>query len=162
LGVLPMRDDPQPGEEIRFVFPGSPAEKAGLKAGDRIMKVAIGEVPPRPFVGRDALTQLLGRLNPTMELKLEVARKETKKTETIKVALGTPADAVPDSLPEPATHRKALSVPSPGSQSIEMAKPDTPPAPPAPRRRDNPKAKAKTEPKEAPKVAEKKTKKVPT
>jgi S1-C subfamily serine protease/predicted esterase len=159
LGVLPMRDDPLPGEEIRYVFPGSPAEKAGLKEGDRIMKVAIGEIPPRPFVGRDALTQLLGRLNPTMELKLEVARKETKKTETIKVALSTPADAVPDSLPEPATHKKALSMPSPGAQSIEMAKPDTPPAP---RRRDNPKAKAKTEPKEAPKVAEKKPKKVPT
>src|SRR5262245_45122909 len=32
LGILPMRDDPKLGVEIRHVFPKSPAEKAGLKA----------------------------------------------------------------------------------------------------------------------------------
>src|SRR5262249_28752833 len=30
LGVLPMRDDPKLGVDIRFVYPKSPAEKAGL------------------------------------------------------------------------------------------------------------------------------------
>lgn len=38
LGILPMRDDPRLGVEIRYVFPQSPADKAGLKAGDRIIK----------------------------------------------------------------------------------------------------------------------------
>ena len=33
LGVLPMRDDPEPGVQVRFVYPKSPAEAAGLKAG---------------------------------------------------------------------------------------------------------------------------------
>ena len=39
MGILPVRDDPEPGVEVRYVYPKSPAEKAGLKAGDRIMKV---------------------------------------------------------------------------------------------------------------------------
>lgn len=38
LGILPMRDDPKLGVEIRYVFPKSPADRAGLKAGDRILK----------------------------------------------------------------------------------------------------------------------------
>ena len=33
-----MRDDPKLGVEVRYVFEKSPAEKAGLKAGDRIVK----------------------------------------------------------------------------------------------------------------------------
>ena len=32
LGILPMRDDPEVGVEIRYVYPKSPAEMAGLKA----------------------------------------------------------------------------------------------------------------------------------
>src|SRR5581483_1320791 len=39
LGVLPVRDDPEPGEEVRYVYPKSPAEAAGIKPGDRIMKI---------------------------------------------------------------------------------------------------------------------------
>src|SRR5262249_29589851 len=38
LGVLPMRDAPKLGVELRFVSPNSPADKAGLKAGERIVK----------------------------------------------------------------------------------------------------------------------------
>ena len=45
LGILPMRDDPGPGVEVRYVYPKSPADAAGLKAGDRIMK--IGPREPR-------------------------------------------------------------------------------------------------------------------
>ena len=39
LGVLPLRDDPELGEEIRYVYPKAPRTKAGIKAGDRIMKI---------------------------------------------------------------------------------------------------------------------------
>lgn len=38
LGILPMRDDPKLGVEVRFVFDKSPASKAGIKAGDRVVK----------------------------------------------------------------------------------------------------------------------------
>ena len=38
LGILPMRDDPEAGVEVRYVYPAGPADVAGLKAGDRVMK----------------------------------------------------------------------------------------------------------------------------
>jgi S1-C subfamily serine protease len=51
LGILPMRDDPDAGVEVRYVYPNSPAAKAGIKQGDRIMKVGgtIGKQPPAAF-----------------------------------------------------------------------------------------------------------------
>ena len=109
LGILPMRDDPELGEEIRYVFLNSPAEAAGLKAGDRIMKLGVGEDPLAPFSGRDELTALLNHLQPGMEIQLEVNRKDSKKTETVKLTLGTLSELVPDKLPNEATHHKALA-----------------------------------------------------
>jgi len=110
LGVLPVRDDPELGEEIRYVFPKSPAEASGLKPGDRIMKVGLAGSPMQPFSGRDELTQVLDALQPGTELTLEIMRKGAKKPETVKVRLGVMSDEVPeDSLPEPATLKKALA-----------------------------------------------------
>jgi S1-C subfamily serine protease/predicted esterase len=109
LGILPMRDDPELGEEIRYVFPNGPAEAAGLKAGDRIMKLGVGEDPLTPFSGRDELTAMLNHLQPGMEIKLEVQRKESKKTESIKLTLGTLFETVPDKLSGEATLHKALA-----------------------------------------------------
>jgi S1-C subfamily serine protease/predicted esterase len=109
LGVLPMRDDPELGEELRYVFPKSPAEAAGLKVGDRIMKVTVPNVPAIPFSGRDELTAVLDQIPPGTELQLDVVRKESKKTETLKLTLGVMPDTVPDSLPEAASYKKALA-----------------------------------------------------
>jgi S1-C subfamily serine protease/predicted esterase len=108
LGILPLRDDPEPGEEIRYVFPDSPADKAGLKAGDRIMKIGQGATPPAAFTGRDQLTAKLNPIPPGTDVKLEVVRKADKKTETITVKLGTLSDAVPEKLPEIASLKRAL------------------------------------------------------
>jgi S1-C subfamily serine protease/predicted esterase len=152
LGILAMRDDPEAGEEVRYVFPKSPAEAAGLKAGDRIRKIGVGETPPRLFGGRDALTTILSRLTPTMELKLEVARKDGNKTETLKVALGMPTDYVPDALPEPASKKKALQKPSPvPEEPVEREA--------GARRRESPKSKVIPEKKAAAKPEEKNVKK---
>src|SRR5262249_51620800 len=63
-GVLPIRDDPEPGQEVRHVFPDSPAAKAGIKAGDRIMKVAVPPGQPQAFTGRDQLSNGLNKLQP--------------------------------------------------------------------------------------------------
>ena len=59
-----MRDDPEPGVEIRFVFPKSPAEAAGLKAGDRITKIGFTGRPGRSQLPRGAQRagEQLGRL----------------------------------------------------------------------------------------------------
>src|SRR5262249_30602107 len=43
LGVVPVRDDHELGVEVRYVFPKSPAETAGIKRGDRIMKLGPAE-----------------------------------------------------------------------------------------------------------------------
>jgi S1-C subfamily serine protease len=107
LGVLPMRDDPELGEEVRYVYPDSPAAKAGIKNGDRLMKIQFAGMPmPQPFSGRDELTALLSRVPPGAEIKLEVAHKGGA-TETVTVKLGSMPDTVPDKLPELATVKKA-------------------------------------------------------
>jgi S1-C subfamily serine protease/predicted esterase len=161
LGILPMRDDPEPGEEIRFVFPQSPADTAGLKAGDRILKLGVGDGPVQPFSGRDELTAFLNVVPSGTEIKLEVKRKDGKKTETVKLTLGVLGDAVPEKLPEIATLKKALEprkhetpAVKPGAPAV--AKPGAPspkrpaPKPPKPPEKEEPKKEASKEEKKKP------------
>jgi S1-C subfamily serine protease len=119
LGILPMRDDPKLGVELRHVFTGSPAAKAGLKPGDRIVKFGLVKNKKLdPFTGeKPGRIQLLEWLNsrvPNEEIQLEVMRP-MGKTETLKIALGalpgTNKDAewkIGDKLPEKASAEKAL------------------------------------------------------
>ncbi|HXG12750.1 MAG TPA: PDZ domain-containing protein [Gemmataceae bacterium] len=107
LGILPMRDDPELGVEIRYVYPKSPADTAGLKPGDRIMKLGVGDVLQQ-VAGREALGAMLGALVPETEVKLEVVRQEGKKTETLTLKLGEVPALVPEKLPQPASQKKAL------------------------------------------------------
>jgi S1-C subfamily serine protease len=116
LGILPMRDDPEPGVAVRYVYPKSPAEAAGIKGGDRITK--IGPVPQpgqpapmQPIAGRDMLSSLLENAPPGLELRLEVKRKAGGKTETVTVKLGDLPEGVPEKLPEKASAEKALATP---------------------------------------------------
>ena len=115
LGILPMRDDPEPGVEIRFVYPDSPAEKAGLKAGDRIMKLGPpGNDPPTlEFSGRDQFLALFSTFPAHTMLKLEFKNKEGKtKTET--VTLTSFPEEVPEALPMDEPSKKhALEKPKP-------------------------------------------------
>ena len=108
LGLLPMRDDPGPGVEIRYVYPKSPADAAGLKAGDRVMKLGTANSPPSPVQNRAALLTALQRLSPGTEVKIEVKRKAGDKTETVTArVIAAPAD-IPDKLPLPSSAGKAL------------------------------------------------------
>ena len=84
LGVLPVRDDPGPGVEVRFVYPNSPADKAGVKAGDRIVRIDCPPLPgqppgKQPIVDRDRFLDLMARLRPETDVKLDVARKDGGK-----------------------------------------------------------------------------------
>jgi S1-C subfamily serine protease/predicted esterase len=115
LGLLPLRDDPGPGVEIRYVYPKSPADTAGLKAGDRIMKLAPSTVPAlTPVTNRDFLMTAMQRLTPGTEIKIEVKRKEGGKVETVSTkVIAAPSD-LPDALPLPSSANKALeAVPKP-------------------------------------------------
>jgi len=112
LGILPIRDDPTPGVEVRYVYAKSAAETAGIKAGDRIMKVSNPFLPPAaplaPITqGRDQLSSLVEVSRPGQELKVEVKRK-AGKSETVTVKLTAAPDSVPEKLPENATARKAI------------------------------------------------------
>ena len=108
LGMLPLRDDPGPGVEIRYVYPKSPADLAGLKAGDRVMKLAPSTVPALlPVQNREALMTAMQRLTPGTEIKIEVKRKEGGKVETVTTkVIATPAD-LPEKLPVPSSAGKA-------------------------------------------------------
>ncbi|MDB5312298.1 MAG: mucD 5 [Gemmataceae bacterium] len=109
LGILPMRDDPTPGVQIRFVYPKSPAEAAGLKAGDRIMKLGRADAMALAAVRtRQQLTAALAQLLPGTAVKIEVKRKEGEKVETVTAKLTTVPDAVPEKLPMPSSAGKAL------------------------------------------------------
>jgi S1-C subfamily serine protease len=115
LGLLPMRDDPGPGVEIRYIYPKSPADLAGLKLGDRIMKLAPATVPALlPIQNRDALIAAMQRLTPGTDIKIEVKRKEGDKVETVTAkVIAVPTD-LPEKLPVPSSKEKALeAVPKP-------------------------------------------------
>src|SRR5205085_1318811 len=79
LGILPMRDDPEPGVEVRFVFPDSPAAKAGIKEGDRLTKIGPNEMTLQPFLGRDQLGATLASLRPDASVSLEFVPKGGKE-----------------------------------------------------------------------------------
>jgi S1-C subfamily serine protease/predicted esterase len=120
LGILPLRDDPEPGVEIRFVYPKSAADTAGLKTGDRILKIGPGAVPKgRPAVlaavtSRAQLTALVARFRAGTDVKLEVKRKAGGKTETLTLKLGNQPDDLPGKLPLPSSAKRALEQPKRG------------------------------------------------
>jgi S1-C subfamily serine protease/predicted esterase len=117
LGILPLRDDPALGVEIRFVYPKSPADLAGLKAGDRIVKYGT-DSGVKAFQGqkrgRAELMEFLNNHYPGESIKLEVARKGGKGTDTVEVKLvalpgtGKEPAVLPAKLPEVASAGKAL------------------------------------------------------
>ncbi len=113
LGILPMRDDPEPGVEVRFVYPKSPADAAGIKPGDRVMKFAPASVSALAPVtgGRAMLARMVGGLPAGTEVKVELKRKDSGKTETLTLKLGPQPADVPEKLPLPSSAGKALARP---------------------------------------------------
>lgn len=124
LGILPVRDDNENGVVVRYVFPESPAAKAGIEVGDRIMTMDT-----MPISDRDMMQILLNRLLPGMQTKLGVKKKTGTKTLT--VALAAMDDAIPVGELAPGTAKKALAErkplpgmpPGPGQQPIPGDKP---------------------------------------
>ncbi len=133
LGILPLRDDPGPGVEVRHVYPASPAATAGLGVGDRVIKIGPAVVPPglppeaaapAPVTGRDAFATLLTRLSAGTDITLEVKRKGGK-VETLTVKLGTLPDELPAAAPLPSSAGRALERAG-GKPPVKAAKMDEP------------------------------------
>src|SRR5260370_9926318 len=109
IGIVPVRDDPELGVEIRFVFPQSPGDLAGLKPGDRILTLGVDKETPKPFAGRDGLLELLSVQMPGTEVKMEIRRKGvTDKLDNVTLKLGEMPGLLPGELPESASLKKAL------------------------------------------------------
>jgi predicted esterase len=89
------------------VYPKSPADAAGIKAGDRIMKFGPGATP-LPVQNRAALLTAIQRVNPGADVKVEVKRKEGDKLETLTVKVVAMPDDLPEKLPLPSSAGKAL------------------------------------------------------
>jgi S1-C subfamily serine protease/dienelactone hydrolase len=136
LGILPMRDDPEPSVEIRYVYPKSPADAAGLKVGDRITRIGqAGPGPMQPVAGRDGLANVIGQIAPGTDIRLEVKRKGGNKTDIVTVKLDDTPDVVPAKLPDDASLKKALAPKKPLNGQ---------PPPPPPDKKDDPKKKVET------------------
>jgi serine protease Do len=133
FGILPLRDDPDPGVQVRFVYPKSPADVAGIKIGDRIMKVSRqqpGARMPTPAIelvgGRVQLAQLVAATPPDGEIEFDVKRKEGGKTDKVKIKMGiVPDEDLPDALPLPSSAERALDKPK-GAKDAPKAKKDEP------------------------------------
>ena len=128
LGILPMRDDPEPGLEIRYVYPNSPAAKAGLKEGDRLMKLAPATVPQFfEFAGRDRFMALMSGFTVNADVKFEVKRKDGGKTDTLTIRLAAFPEEVPEKLPAESTKKKAREQPkNPDAKGKDLPKKDEP------------------------------------
>jgi serine protease Do len=103
LGILPMRGTSDQGIEVRFVFPESPAAKAGIAAGDRLIQAGGAAVTTV-----EALQNTIAAHDPEKPLAVEFQRGDEKRTVEIKLAPLTsdiPSElppAVAEKLPEEA------------------------------------------------------------
>jgi serine protease Do len=131
LGILPMRDDPALGVEVRYVFPKSPAATAGLAVGDRIVQFGGAEGDLTQFTGmkrgRSQLLEWLNNMQPGADVRVEVKR-QAGKLETLSLQLGqlpgtlaSQDDKVPDKLPQPSSLKKGLA-------PLELLNPNAKPA----------------------------------
>jgi serine protease Do len=116
LGILPLRG-PGPGVGVRFVYPESPAAKAGIQAGDRI--VAVNQAP---IVGRLEMIDQVALLEPGKVVSLSIERGSEK----LSIEL-TPAKLPTDLPPElpPAQPEPAQSAdPKPATGLVEIKLPE--------------------------------------
>jgi len=88
LGVLCSKDDADRaggGAQIDYVYPGSPAAKAGLVAGDVVVRAAGNAVSGRPELVASVRT-----LRPQDPLDLQYVRGGRTHTLTIALGAGDP------------------------------------------------------------------------
>jgi serine protease Do len=133
LGILPLRDDPTPGVELRYVYPKSAADGAGLKAGDRLMSVVPKGVPnarPAKLTDRDQLAGIVAALKVGTEVEFEVKRKGADKADKVSVTLAAADDALAPAAPLPSSAGKAggaakpVAKPKGGDKPKEKAEPE--------------------------------------
>jgi len=96
LGILPAReasadDRTAAGVIVRYVYPGGPAEKAGIEPGDAIIRFA-GE----PIQDADELRRRVAVFLPREQVELEIRRGTAIEKRSVQLA------RLPEALPPPA------------------------------------------------------------
>jgi len=118
LGILPLRDPPgkdepqPPGVAVRYVYPKSPAARAGIHQGDAIIQ--LGETPLTAAGQFRALLSTDYRVGEEIELKV----RRGGDTLALKLSLAS----LPEALP-PKDLPPARAAGGPDSSSIGAAKP---------------------------------------
>lgn len=126
LGILPLREprgaqaseetQRPPGVVVRYVYENSPADLAGIEAGDRIVALGGKEVADRAAL-REAVSAVDGRA----EVKLTVMRGDRRMEFTLRAA--DQPEAVPAQLPPAMAPRKPYlgQQPPVGRQELKIA-----------------------------------------
>jgi serine protease Do len=110
LGIKLARDSAEVGAEVSSVIADSPAEKASLQPGDRIVKL-----DDRSIATVDDLTDRLDRTLAGTEVTLEFFRGKTLKHLTVRTA-NRPVQSPPPSTPTPVPEPVPAPVTSPPAQ----------------------------------------------
>jgi serine protease Do len=111
LGILPRRDPdgPMDGVAVRYVYPHSPAEEAGIQVGDVVVSIA-----EQPVTGAESLRTALAEHVPGNEVALSIRRGDMPRTLTVKLdrlPTTVPADLPPAQAAAPAVgERPAVGV----------------------------------------------------
>lgn len=111
LGILPMRD--AEGVVVRDVLADSPAAKAGLEAGDVIVKVN-----DQPATSADELRTQISALEPDATIQLAYRRGEEEKS--AEATLATLPTTMPDELPSPWSKEPEQPAQPPKTGEIEV------------------------------------------
>lgn len=126
LGVLAVREPPgdesdagSAGVTVRYVYPDSPADKAGIKTGDRLMKIN-----GQPIQNRDGLLAQVAALAVGKQVELELRRGG--EALPVGVELGTEPTTVPKQLPPARTTLAEFSGIRPPTGVFELKSPDFP------------------------------------
>jgi serine protease Do len=98
LGILPLRasqaKEAERGVTVRYVFPRTAAEKAGIAPGDRIRKCNDTEI-----AAADQLGALVRRLRPGTTVSLVILRGPEKAAKTLRATLTGDIEEIPAGLP---------------------------------------------------------------
>lgn len=103
LGLLPDRSPAEkPGVTVRYVYPDSPAAEAGIRAQDRLVRLA-----DKPVTDVASAWEILGNYEPKQRIK--VALERGAETNEFELELASLPTAIPENLP---AARKPVEAPA--------------------------------------------------